>query len=78
LLSLAMAAGNLAATSAAAHAWPAKPMRLVAPFSVGSELDTMMRAMQNELSVALGQPIVIEPPAGPRWSRDRRCTATRR
>ena len=50
----------LAPVPAAAQAWPAKPVKLIAPFGAGSVLDTMMRAMQNELSVALGQPIVIE------------------
>jgi tripartite-type tricarboxylate transporter receptor subunit TctC len=45
---------------AGAQAWPAKPIRLVTPFGAGSVLDSMMRAMQNELSAALGQPIVIE------------------
>jgi tripartite-type tricarboxylate transporter receptor subunit TctC len=46
--------------TAGAQAWPAKPIRLVTPFGAGSVLDSMMRAMQNELSAALGQPIVIE------------------
>jgi tripartite-type tricarboxylate transporter receptor subunit TctC len=46
--------------TAVAQAWPAKPIRLVTPFGAGSVLDSMMRAMQNELSAALGQPIVIE------------------
>ncbi len=50
----------LVPTPAVAQAWPAKPVRLVAPFGAGSVLDTMMRAMQNELSAALGQSIVIE------------------
>jgi len=43
-----------------AQPWPSKPVKLVAPFGAGSVLDTMMRAMQNELSAALGQPVVIE------------------
>ena len=60
VLAFALAAGNFAAAPAFAQAWPAKPVRLVAPFGTGSVLDTMMRAMQNELSAALGQPVVIE------------------
>src|SRR5258707_8431497 len=43
-----------------AQPWPAKPIKLIAPFGAGSVLDTMMRAMQNELTAALGQPVVIE------------------
>ena len=50
----------LCASLAHAQPWPSKPVRLVAPFGAGSVLDTMMRAMQNELSAALGQPVVIE------------------
>jgi len=50
----------LCASLAHAQPWPAKPVKLVAPFGAGSVLDTMMRAMQNELSAALGQPVVIE------------------
>ena len=58
-----LTAGNVLAPFAQAQgvpAWPAKPLKLVAPFGAGSVLDTMMRAMQNELSAALGQPVVIE------------------
>ena len=44
------------ATMAQAQQWPSKPVKLVAPFGAGSVLDTMMRAMQNELTAALGQP----------------------
>ena len=57
---LAMAFAALAPMQALAQAWPSKPVRLVAPFGAGSVLDTMMRAMQNELSAALGQPVIIE------------------
>ena len=48
------------ATMAQAQQWPSKPVKLVAPFGAGSVLDTMMRAMQNELTAALGQPVIIE------------------
>ncbi len=57
---IALALLCLLCACAAAQAWPAKPVRLIAPFGAGSVLDTMMRAMQNELSAALGQPVVIE------------------
>ncbi len=55
-----LAVAALLPAVAGAQAWPAKPVRLVAPFGTGSVLDTMMRAMQNELSAALGQPVIIE------------------
>lgn len=50
----------LVAAVAHAQSWPNKPIKLVTPFGPGSVLDSMMRAMQNELSQALGQPVVIE------------------
>lgn len=49
-----------ATSTSSGQAWPAKPIKLVTPFGAGSVLDSMMRAMQNELSMALGQPVVIE------------------
>lgn len=51
---------SAAAGSATAQPWPTKSVRLVSPFGSGSTLDTVMRAMQNELSAALGQPVLIE------------------
>lgn len=49
-----------ATSTGSGQAWPNKPVKLVTPFGPGSVLDSMMRAMQNELSQALGQPVVIE------------------
>ena len=49
-----------ATSTGSGQAWPTKPVKLVTPFGPGSVLDTMMRAMQNELTGALGQPLVIE------------------
>ena len=59
-LLFALAAEISALAPAVAQSWPSKPVKLIAPFGAGSVLDTMMRAMQNELSAALGQPVVIE------------------
>jgi tripartite-type tricarboxylate transporter receptor subunit TctC len=51
MLAVCMRRGaNLAGETGAAHC----------AIRRGSVLDTMMRAMQNELSAALGQPVVIE------------------
>ena len=46
--------------------WPTKPITLIVPFGGGSVLDTMMRALQSDLSIALGQPVIIvtKPGAG--------------
>lgn len=36
------------------------PLRVILPVSAGSGVDTIMRAAQNELSKALGQPVVLD------------------
>ncbi|MBT2322096.1 tripartite tricarboxylate transporter substrate binding protein [Variovorax paradoxus] len=57
---LAGLAGALACGAAAAQGWPAKPIRLVVPFSAGGANDLMARAAAEGASKALGQPIVID------------------
>jgi tripartite-type tricarboxylate transporter receptor subunit TctC len=44
----------------AAQAWPAKPLRLMVPFPPGGSTDIVARIVAQKMSVALGQPIVIE------------------
>jgi tripartite-type tricarboxylate transporter receptor subunit TctC len=55
-----LAAGPLAITGAAAQAFPAKPMRIIVPFTPGGSTDVLARAIGLELGKALGQPVVIE------------------
>jgi len=50
------AAALLVGTAAQAQT----PLRVILPVSAGSGVDTIMRAAQNELSKALGQPVVLE------------------
>jgi tripartite-type tricarboxylate transporter receptor subunit TctC len=54
------ALGALAASSAAAQDWPTRPIRAIVPVSAGSSTDLVARAVFDQLSSALGQPIVIE------------------
>lgn len=44
----------------ATGAYPAKPIRLIVPFSPGGSADNFARTMQPALSAALGQPLVID------------------
>jgi len=50
----------LAATSALAQTYPAKPIRLVVPFPPGGAADLTTRTIGQKMSESMGQPVVIE------------------
>ena len=54
----------LAAMPLAAQPYPAKPIRMVLPFPPGGGTDAVARALFPRMSLALGQPIVIDNRAG--------------
>ena len=60
----AATAASLACTGVeaaqAAGAYPAKPIRLVVPFSPGGSADVLARTLQPSLGTQLGQPLVID------------------
>ena len=61
----AVALGAVAATSLLggavyAQAWPARPISLIVPFPAGGTTDVLARAVGQELSKSLGQPVVVE------------------
>ncbi|VCU69470.1 Tripartite tricarboxylate transporter family receptor [Pigmentiphaga humi] len=45
---------------AQAPAWPAKPLRAVVPYSVGSGPDAVTRLVGEKLAKNLGQPLIVE------------------
>jgi tripartite-type tricarboxylate transporter receptor subunit TctC len=49
---------------AGAQAWPAKPIRLIAPYPPGGQTDIVSRWLGDRLTPVLGQPIVVENRAG--------------
>ncbi len=53
LLSVANATAN-------AQTYPSKPLRIVVPFTPGGSSDILARALGNELTKSLSQPVVIE------------------
>jgi len=54
---LLTAAGG--APFARAQSWPAQPIRIVVPFTPGTGMDTIARAVQPKLSERLDQPVVV-------------------
>lgn len=57
---LAALALGLAAPSAFAQAWPAKPISLVVPFPPGGSSDVLARALTDRLGQSLGQAVIVE------------------
>ena len=49
-----------AATLAGAQSYPAKPIHLIVPFPPGGGNDTVARAIAQQISPELGQPVVID------------------
>jgi tripartite-type tricarboxylate transporter receptor subunit TctC len=52
--------GLLAAASASAQDWPAKPVRFIVPYPPGGGTDVIARIVQSRLGEMLGQSVVIE------------------
>ena len=61
-LHLAAGAAALPAVSrlAWAQAYPTRPVRIIAPFAAGGNVDLTARMMGELLSQRLGQPFIIE------------------
>ena len=59
LLALGLAAAPLLALSQTAP-WPSRPIKAVVPFAAGAATDIVARAVLEQVSRQLGQPIIIE------------------
>lgn len=57
---LLISACALIAVPGYAQIWPAKPIRLVVPLAPGGPSDLLARTMAQQLTPALGQPIVVD------------------
>ncbi|MGH8848379.1 MAG: tripartite tricarboxylate transporter substrate binding protein [Polaromonas sp.] len=64
-LSLSGGAAFAQATSTGSgQAWPVRPISLIVPFPAGGTTDVLARAVGQELSKSLGQPVVVESKPG--------------
>ena len=61
-LAAALVAGMVSA--AAAQSFPSRPVTMVVPFPPGGNTDLMARALQAELTKALGQSVIISNKGG--------------
>ncbi len=55
---------SLVGSAALAQSWPARPISLIVPFPAGGTTDVLARAVGQELSKSLGQPVVVESKPG--------------
>lgn len=51
---------NPAAVSSQAAQWPAQPVKIIVPFTPGTGMDSIARAVQPKLSERLGQPVIVQ------------------
>jgi tripartite-type tricarboxylate transporter receptor subunit TctC len=49
---------------AAAQEWPARPVTFIVPFPAGAAVDTLARAVANELSEKFGKQFIVDNRAG--------------
>jgi tripartite-type tricarboxylate transporter receptor subunit TctC len=63
-IATSIALGAAAAAVQAQSAWPAKPIRIIVPYSPGGTSDIIARAISQQLSEALKQSVIVENRAG--------------
>jgi tripartite-type tricarboxylate transporter receptor subunit TctC len=59
-LTIVLATGLGAVTSATAQTYPARPVTMIVPFAAGGPNDTIGRILAERMRAPLGQPIIVE------------------
>ncbi len=59
-VALLAALSGLGATAAAAQTYPARPVKIIAPFAAGGLADVLARSVAERLTKSMGQPFVVE------------------
>ena len=59
-LVVVLAAGAAMHTGASAQAYPGKPVRIIVPYPAGIGFDVLVRAMAQDMSKSVGQPVLVE------------------
>jgi tripartite-type tricarboxylate transporter receptor subunit TctC len=59
-----IAALALTAGAAYTQGYPAKPVRVIAPFPAGGIVDLVARSVSDKLAMSWGQPVLVEPKPG--------------
>ncbi|MDM0078142.1 tripartite tricarboxylate transporter substrate binding protein [Variovorax sp. J2P1-59] len=60
LARLLLAVLGLSSTAVAAPVFPSRPITLIVPYAPGGAADILARALQSEMSVMLGQPVIVD------------------
>ena len=75
---LAIAVAGTLAAPAAAQTWPARPVRIIAPFSPGGGTDIVGRFLAQKLTEQTGGSFVVENRPGAGATISRACCSSRR
>lgn len=60
LAAIILLAGMSGTATVSAQSWPNKPIRVIVPFTAGSAVDIVARAVTEQVASQIGQPVIVE------------------